>query len=64
MATRVLLLTQWFDPEPTFNLETSVGRVRVCGFSVGWQGATTRQAEAWQGGATPPARAKTVQSGA
>jgi hypothetical protein len=28
------------------NLDTSVGRARVCGFRVGWQGATTQRAGA------------------
>ena len=36
------------------NLETSVGRVRVCVWRVVWQGATTRHGHSLQGGVTQP----------
>jgi broad specificity phosphatase PhoE len=34
------------QPVEAFNLETAVERARVCGFRVGWQGATTQRAGA------------------
>ena len=37
-----------------FNLETAVGRVRVCGSQASWLGATTRQRRPLVGGATTP----------
>ena len=47
-----------------FNLDSSVERVRVWGWRVGWQGATTRRGGPPQGGATPPDGLPDPQSGA
>jgi len=45
-------------------LKTAVGRARVCGGRVDWQGATTPWGRPPQGGATLPGSPPVVQSGA
>ena len=44
-------------------LETAVGRAGVCGWQVGWQGATRWHGRSLQGGATPPDGLPAVQYG-
>jgi hypothetical protein len=46
------------------NLETAIGRARVCVLQALWLDATTRHGYSMQGGATTPEGLQNVQSGA
>ena len=64
MMAQAALLAHRLPRQLSFNLETSVGRGRVCGFGGAGQGAMRRNSELFRRVATQSCAAKTVQSAA